>query len=192
MTPEPAHAIQVVDEVEAAADLMDPFRLRILAELVEPASASDVGAQLDDSRQKVNYHIKELVKAGLVEPAGTRPARGVDEKLYQATARAYLVAPRVLGPLAPDPEATDADGSDRLLAATARTQDTLAALRDKDPDPMAFTLETTVRLAEDQQAAFTDALEEAIAGVVDRFSATDSGDEREIRVLVGGHEDTER
>ena len=43
--------VEVVDDPAAAADLLDPIRSRILAELVEPGSATAVAAALGQSRQ---------------------------------------------------------------------------------------------------------------------------------------------
>ena len=54
------------DEV-AAASVLDPVRRRILTALQQPGSSSTVARALDLPRQRVNYHVRALEKAGLVE-----------------------------------------------------------------------------------------------------------------------------
>ena len=47
---------------------MDPLRARILSELTtEPRSAATLAQRVGLSRQKVNYHLRELERHELVE-----------------------------------------------------------------------------------------------------------------------------
>ena len=75
--------------------LAHPIRLRILEMLREPLSAAALARSLADARQKVNYHLKELERAGLVRRVGERRAGNFLESLYQAVARTFVVSPRV-------------------------------------------------------------------------------------------------
>jgi MOSC domain-containing protein YiiM/biotin operon repressor len=68
-----------------------PLRVRILDELREPASAAEVARRLGESRQNVNYHLKELERGGLVYRVGERRAGGFVESLYRASATAVVV-----------------------------------------------------------------------------------------------------
>jgi DNA-binding transcriptional ArsR family regulator len=65
--------------------------VRILDELREPGSAAQVARRLGESRQNVNYHLKELARGGLVERAGERRAGGFVETLYRASATAVVI-----------------------------------------------------------------------------------------------------
>ena len=73
--------------------LAHPLRVRVLEELREPASAAEVARRLGESRQNLNYHVKELERAGLARRVGERRAGGFVEGLYQAEAHAVLVTP---------------------------------------------------------------------------------------------------
>jgi hypothetical protein len=50
-------------------------------------------------RQVVNYHVRQLARAGFLRKAGRQRKRGLVEQRYVASARAFLLAPEVLGPL---------------------------------------------------------------------------------------------
>jgi DNA-binding transcriptional ArsR family regulator len=84
-----------VTDPEALAALSHPTRVAILEALREPASAAEVGRSLGQPRQRVNYHLKELEKAGLVERTGTRAKGNLVERLYRAVARTFVVSSRV-------------------------------------------------------------------------------------------------
>ena len=59
--------IEVIEDPAAAEASLDPIRTRILQELVEPGSATQLAAKVGLPRQKVNYHLKALERHGLVE-----------------------------------------------------------------------------------------------------------------------------
>ncbi|BCB77543.1 hypothetical protein Pflav_039530 [Phytohabitans flavus] len=88
-------AVASVADLETLQVLAHPIRLRILAALRSPASAAVVARGIDQPRQKVNYHVKELERAGLVRRVGERRAGNLMESLYQAVAATFVVSPRV-------------------------------------------------------------------------------------------------
>lgn len=112
MTPS-SPALDLIREPQRAAALLHPLRARILQALRVPGSATGVARQLDLSRQKVNYHLRELERDGLVELVQERRKGNCTERVVRAAARHYLIDPEVLGPLAADPEKV----SDRLSSA---------------------------------------------------------------------------
>ena len=59
--------LAVIEDPSTAEVSLDPIRTRLLAELVEPRSATGVAALLGLPRQQVNYHLKTLERHGLVE-----------------------------------------------------------------------------------------------------------------------------
>ena len=71
--------------------LAHPLRVRMLEELREPASAAQVARRLGESRQKLNYHLKELERGGLVHRVGERRVGSFVEGLYQADTQAFVV-----------------------------------------------------------------------------------------------------
>ena len=87
-------AVQTIDSPDALQSLAHPVRVRIIDALREPDSAAGVARRLGEARQKVNYHLKELERAGLVLCRGERRNGQFIETLYQSTARTLVVSPR--------------------------------------------------------------------------------------------------
>jgi len=137
--PHPNHAwmlpLTAVTSTAAAAAMLDPTRFAILEGLKAPGSAASVAAQLGAPRQRIWYHIRELERAGLVAPVSERAHGGLIERLVQASAAGYVVAPQALGPVAADP-ATVVDHSSNgyQLAVAARIIRGLAELRARGPN----------------------------------------------------------
>lgn len=106
--------IAVLDDPGAAVVALDPMRSRVLALLgTEPASAASLAGALGQTRQKVGYHLRTLATHGLVVEVGQRRHGGLTERLFSASAGAYVVSPEVLGAAGADPARVD----DRLSAA---------------------------------------------------------------------------
>jgi len=86
-----------LDDIEQAEALLKPARVEVLRTLAEPRSCTEVAAELDQTPQRVYYHVKRLVEAGLVVQVAERRVRGISEGLYQATAHSYWLSPRLVG-----------------------------------------------------------------------------------------------
>ncbi len=87
--------VAVVDSPAALQALASPVRVAALEVLREPMSAAGVARALGEPRQKVNYHLKELERAGLVRHAGERRKGNFVEQIYEAAARRFVVSNRV-------------------------------------------------------------------------------------------------
>jgi DNA-binding transcriptional ArsR family regulator len=185
--------VHVIEDMDRAAAVLHPLRLRILGELEEPDSAAGVARRLGLSRQHVNHHLRQLEAAGLVEPVAERKRRGCVERLMRSVARSFVISPRILGALAPNPSDVDRDESDSYLVASAATViDEVAGLSDRiDPAgrPLeAMTLRADVRLtAPGLQRMFMQDLTAAVEGVVARYHAERGEGGRQLRVLVGAY-----
>src|SRR5262245_64522061 len=102
----------VIRHAEQAAALLQPERIRLLEALGEPDSAAGLARRLDLPRQRLNYHLKELERVGLVELVEERRRGNCLERVVRATARAYVISPEVIGRLG----TTGADEPDRFSA----------------------------------------------------------------------------
>ena len=91
----PLSRVHTVRDGEALKALSHPARVALLERLREPASAAEAARRLGQPRQRVNYHLKALEEAGLVEKVGTRRQGNFIESLYRAAASAFVVAPEV-------------------------------------------------------------------------------------------------
>jgi DNA-binding transcriptional ArsR family regulator len=86
---------RLVDDADAVQALTHPLRVQILDALREEGSAATVARALGQSRQNVNYHLKELLRAGLVEPTGERRRGNLLEPTYRAVASSFVISSRM-------------------------------------------------------------------------------------------------
>jgi DNA-binding transcriptional ArsR family regulator len=166
----------IADPRKAAVLFQQPIRLRILELAQAPVSATGLAGELGMARQKVNYHVRTLARAGLLRRAGQRKRRNMIEQRYVAAARAFVLAPELLGRLGAHARAPqDALGAGALVALLAKAQaDAGAAMREAAagrPAPT-LTLASDFRFEDaDQGRAFAEALRDAVLSVIDRYTS---------------------
>lgn len=80
-----------LESPEQALALLNPLRAEVLRVMSEPSSASEVGRQLGETPQKINYHLKALEKVGLIRRSGTRQVKNLIEVLYQSIAKTFII-----------------------------------------------------------------------------------------------------
>jgi len=107
-----------IEGVEQAVELLKPIRIELLRQMAEPRTCPELAEQFQDSPQKIYYHVKALEKAGLVEKVEERRVRGVVEGYYQAKARSYWLAPKLVGQIGGE-QATQDQTSLRYLLTLA-------------------------------------------------------------------------
>lgn len=186
-------AMAVIEESASAASMLHPTRLRILSALREPGSASTVARQLGMARQKVNYHLRELEKAGFLEEIEQRRAGNCIERIVRAKATHYLIDPQILGALAADGASVeDRFSSAYLIALAAGTIGDVAALQQRAAKAKkrvaTFALQTEVRFANAaQRKAFTEELANAVARLVARYHDAETPGGRAFRFTVGAY-----
>src|SRR5271167_4166496 len=93
----------LLDSAPSAVAILHPLRRRILEALEQPDSAAGVARRLRLPRQRLNYHVRELARAGLLRRAGRRRKRNMVEQCYVASARGYALSPELLGRMGADP-----------------------------------------------------------------------------------------
>ncbi|MEX2283028.1 MAG: helix-turn-helix domain-containing protein [Gemmatimonadota bacterium] len=165
----------VTDPTRAAVLLQHPLRKEILARAGEPVSATELAAAVGVPRQRLNYHVQQLVKAGFLRPAGRRMRRNLVERHYMATAKSYVLSPQMLGPLAAAPTEPVGSSSAHLLQLSSVMQRELTTVLQASTDAG-----VRVRLLSTMSALhFRDAGERAEFGR--RLSAA-------IAELTAGHE----
>jgi DNA-binding transcriptional ArsR family regulator len=115
--------LESIATTRRASALMHPLRARLLSLAREPASATELARRLSLPRQRVNYHVRALERAGFLRPAGRQRRRNLIEQKYVASARSYVLSPGILGPLAADWRAIeDTASADYLLALTEQVR----------------------------------------------------------------------
>ena len=168
---------------EQLSALVHPLRGPVLREAREPSSATEIASRLGLTRQRVNHHVRALHDAGLLRRAGRRQRRGMVEQRYQATARAWVLSPELLGPNAPDAtEFEDQASSATLLALASRLVGELSRAR-AEADAAGLRLPTLSLDAAfrfrtpDERRAFTEDLERALLGVIAKHTTPLNDDE---------------
>lgn len=190
----PRMELAVVESDDGLAAVAHPDRRALLQALAEaPDSASGLAERMDDTRQRVNYHLRALEEAGLVEVAERRQRRGFEEKVYRPVGRSFALDPAVLGSLDAGAVIRDGDrwASGYALALASRTTRELAALRTKaaaeEKRLAVASLDSSLRLATPKaMEAFVDDLARSIAEVVARHHDPTEG-ARPFRVTACSH-----
>jgi len=184
--------VQVLTDASQLAAALSPLRMRVLAELHHPESATSLSPRLGLSRQTLNYHLRELEREGFVEVVEQRQRRGCVERLLQVTSRAFVVNPALLGALSDDPDqARDRFSTAYLLAtATKMIRDVaLLGTRAKAVEQRLATFTMECEASFESPAAFR-AFSEELAAAVTRIAArydSRARNARRFRLVVGSH-----
>jgi hypothetical protein len=125
-----AHAapVGVIREAPKAGVLLKPLRREILARAQAPVSAAGIAAAMNKPRQVINYHVRELAKAGFLRRAGRVRKRGLVEQRYVVSAKAFVLAAEVLGDLdvTAGPASADKASASYMLMLATRLQQELS------------------------------------------------------------------
>jgi DNA-binding transcriptional ArsR family regulator len=184
--------VQVLTDTSQLAAALSPLRMRLLREMHQPESATSLAPRLGVSRQKLNYHLRELEREGFLELVQERPRRGCVERLLKVTSRAFVVNPALLGALSDDPhQARDRFSSAFLLAtATALIRD-VAVLTGRagavEQRLATFTMDCEIGFTSPAAfRAFTGELASQVALLASKYDNA-AGTSRRFRVVVGSH-----
>lgn len=169
--------LETISNTRRASALLHPLRLRLLSLSREPVSAAELARRIGLPRQRVNYHVRALERAGFLRPAGRHRKRNMIEQRYVATARAFVLSAGILGPVGVDwRDIGDTASADYLLALTEQVRSDLelaAGEGEAEGRPI-----TTVSLRSQfrfespgQRTEFASALREAVVGVIARLSS---------------------
>lgn len=179
----------LLDDADRVRTALSPIRRRLLAELQTPGSAASLAAALGMPRQKIGYHLKALEDAGLVNLVEQRQRRGFTERLFTASADAYLIDPDLLA--GPPPEALTQDryAADHLIRTAAETVREVGRMRQAaDAEGrrlLTFTLDAEVAFAAPGDIErFADRLTQAVAALAAEFN-TEGG--KPYRLIAATH-----
>jgi len=179
---------------ESLAAVLSPLRRQLLQSLASPDSATGLARRFGIPRQKINYHLRKLESAGLVELVEKKSRRGCVERLVRLTARAFVISPAFLEGLAADPELVkDMYSSAYLVAAAARVVSEVAEVRQKAEKAgkrlATFALETELTFESPAAFnAFSSELASEIARLAAKFNRTDVSGGRKFRIFLGAHQ----
>lgn len=188
-----AETVGVLGGAERLSAVLSPLRRRMLECLEEADSASGLARKLGLPRQKINYHLRKLESAGLVELAEERARRGCTERYLRLTARAFVISPEFLGALAADPERIrDQHSSAYLVAMAARVVRDVATLRagaaQREQRLATMAMETEISFASPADfKAFTEEVAAEVLRLSAKYHRADLAGSRPIRFVAGAH-----
>lgn len=185
-------AITYLEEPSEVRAALSPPRRELLAALREPASATQLAAALGLPRQRINYHLRVLEAAGLIELVEERRRRGCVERIMRAKPGALVVDPAVMsgdGDRAAFTDIQDQYAAEHLVGVAAGAVRDVARMQAKADESgkrlLTFTIEAEVRFAAPGDVhTFTDELTEAVRRTVARF---DTGDGKPYRLVAAGY-----
>ena len=184
---------EVIEDPATATVALDPVRSRLLAELVEPASAAELSVRVGMPRQKVNYHLRALEAHGLVREVETRKWGGLTERRLAATAGSYVVSPAALGPAASTPARTaDRLSASYLVALAARAVrevgELVRAAVASGQRLATLSIDTEIRFrSAAERAAFSQELATSVAELAARYHDATASGGRLHRLVVLAH-----
>ncbi|AKT41183.1 winged helix-turn-helix domain-containing protein [Chondromyces crocatus] len=185
--------VEVIEDPETAAAVLDPVRSRLLSELSTPASAAALAGRLGIARQKINYHLRVLEEHKLMHVAEERRWGGLKERLLVASAASYVVSPKALGPVAADPaRSADRLSASYLIALGARivreVGDLWRGAREAGKHLASLSIDTEIRFrSAADRAAFTRDLTHAINTLVARYHDEAAPGGRPHRLVLVAH-----
>jgi DNA-binding transcriptional ArsR family regulator len=199
MTSRSQESLHVVADPRRAAAALSPIRRQALAALAsEPDSATGLAERLGTTRQRLNYHLRELEKAGYLELVEERKKGNCTERVLRAKARHWLIDPGALAALG-EPAMPPADrfSAGYLVALAARAIRELAELMAKAAAGRkrlaTLAIDAEIRLARPADfPAFADDLARAVGEVIARHDDHEAGSARRFRLMAAawpGEED---
>jgi DNA-binding transcriptional ArsR family regulator len=187
--------LEWVSDPKQAVSLLEPLRARILGLARQPASATELAARLGLPRQRVNYHVRELARTGLLRRAGRRRRRNMFEQRYVASAIGYIVLPELLGSVRADWRSVSDAGSVAYLAAlTDQMQSDVgrAARAEHGKKVSSLAIKAQFRFdSAEQRERFVAEIQTAVVTVIARFTSPnlkasgEPGDGRPYRLVLG-------
>ena len=183
--------VNVIRDRRRAVRLLRGWRQELLRHLQTPDSASGLARALGLPRQRINYHLRELERDGLVELVEERRRGNCVERVVRATADAFVISPEALGDLGAgvgDGKNLDRASAAFQVATAARTIREVAALdaaaQEEGRRLVTLTLDSEIRFADARsRAAFATGLADALARLLVRYHDPEAPDGRTYRLL---------
>ncbi|MEV4536137.1 helix-turn-helix domain-containing protein [Asanoa sp. NPDC049518] len=161
-----------LEQIEQAEALLKPQRIEVLRQLAEPRSCTEVAAELGQTPQRVYYHVKRLVDAGLVTQVSERKVRGISEGIYQAQARSYWLSPRLVGRIGLR-KAQDELSLGYLLDLMEEVQADIGALDRTAPELPSIGVSGEIHIRPERRQEFLDDLQSTLQELFTRYGGAE-------------------
>jgi DNA-binding transcriptional ArsR family regulator len=172
--------VEAFDQAEA---LLKPQRVEVLRHLATPTTCTEVGAKLNQTPQRVYYHVKRLVEAGLATQVSERRVRGIVEGIYQATAKSYWLSPQLIGTIG-GKRPQDELSLGYLIELVEEVQQDLATLNTTPrPDLPTLGVAGHIALPPESRKPFFDELRTTLQDLFTRYGGPE-GDQFNLAIAV--------
>ncbi|SNT12633.1 Helix-turn-helix domain-containing protein [Asanoa hainanensis] len=161
-----------LERIEQAEALLKPHRIEVLRQLAEPRSCTEVATELGQTPQRVYYHVKRLVDAGLVTQVSERKVRGISEGIYQAGARSYWLSPRLVGRIGLR-KAQDELSLGYLLDLMEEVQADIGALDRTAPELPSIGVSGEIHIRPERRQEFLDDLQSTLQELFTRYGGAE-------------------
>lgn len=185
--------LEFIRAPQRAALMLHPMRRMVLEHLKAPDSAAGLSRRLNIPRQRLNYHLRELEKEGLLECVEERRKGNCTERILKASARAFVITAEALGALGQQPgDPPDRFSAAYLTAAANRAVREIADLSERAAAEgrrlATLTIEAEIRFASTaSRAAFADDLADAVARLAAKYHDGTAPAGRRFRLLAMAH-----
>ena len=161
-----------LEQIEQAEALLKPQRIEVLRQLAEPRSCTEVAGRLDQTPQRVYYHVKKLVEVGLATLVSERKVRGINEGVYQASARSYWLSPRLVGRVGLR-QRDDERGLGYLLDLMEEVHADIAALDRTAPELPSLGVSGSIRVPPERRPEFLEDLKNTLQDLFTRYGGAE-------------------
>lgn len=159
--------------IDQAETLLKPQRIEILRQLAEPRTCTEVATRLGQTSQRVYYHVRRLVGAGLVDQVSERKVRGIHEGIYQAGARSYWLSPGLVGRIGGLRKAQDAMSLGYLLDLMEEVQADVAGLDPTAPELPSIGISGEIHVPLERRQEFLDDLQTSLQDLFTRYGGSE-------------------
>ncbi|MFC0189299.1 winged helix-turn-helix domain-containing protein [Fictibacillus aquaticus] len=177
MKPKQIKETFLVTDPEQAACLLHPVRSEMISLLKDPASATELSKAMNETPQKLNYHLKTLEKLGLVYRSGTRNVRNLVEVMYQAAGKSFILSDCLGMPQEKIQKLKDQSALAHVLALTDKMKADAVSLMeqaDEEEVPTAI-MEAVIQLSSRQQRSqFMQDYTDMLKKLIERYQAVDN------------------
>ncbi|MEU1751171.1 helix-turn-helix domain-containing protein [Micromonospora matsumotoense] len=162
-----------LEQIEQAETLLKPQRVDVLRQLAEPRTCTEVAVRLEQTPQRVYYHVKQLAAAGLVEQVASRKVRGISEGIWQAVARSYWLSPRLVGRIGGARRVSDELSLGHLLDLMEEVQADVAALDRNAPELPSIGVSGEIRVPAERRQEFLHDLQSTLQDLFTRYGGVE-------------------
>ncbi|MGV9978493.1 helix-turn-helix domain-containing protein [Micromonospora wenchangensis] len=162
-----------LEQIEQAETLLKPQRVDVLRQLAEPRTCTEVAARLEQTPQRVYYHVKQLAAAGLVKQVASRKVRGISEGIWQAVARSYWLSPRLVGRIGGARRVSDELSLGHLLDLMEEVQADVAALDRDAPELPSIGVSGEIRVPAERRQDFLHDLQSTLQDLFTRYGGVE-------------------